>query len=193
MRCWLMTGGTGTAPLGRGCAPVLGGGDGAGAPRRVYTRSKGCTGGRGCTIRRGGESAGPAGAAAGVTGLRGANPGGTVGAARGSAGVDAPGAARGSAGVDAPGAAHGSAGEGAPVADVGTGPAGDAMGEPADRGFCDGPIGAGTKSVASSRKSYAYGVGCGESSEKGNVDSSNTTCRDMMTRLDEVSRQRYPL
>jgi len=67
------------------------------------------------------------------------------------------------------------------------------MGEPADRGVCDGPIGAGTKSVESSRKSYACGVGCGESSEKGNVDSSNTTCRDMMSRLDEVSRQRYPL
>jgi hypothetical protein len=98
---------------------------------------------------------------AGVAGLRGAKLGGGVGAAHGSV-REAPGAARGSAGENAPGAAHGSAGVDTPT-DAGTrgdgtwggGPAGRAGGVNAEKGVCDSPIGAGTKSVESSKKSYA--------------------------------------
>ena len=101
-----------------------------------------------------------------MAGLSGAKPGGTIGAARGSAregapgaarglaGVGAPGAARGSAEVGAPGAAHGSAEDGVPT-DPGAKGVGAGGGGPAGKRVCDGPIGAGTMSVESSKKSYA--------------------------------------
>ena len=95
-----------------------------------------------------------AGETAAGAGLRGAKPGGTVGAARGSAGEGAPGAAQGSAGAGAPGAAHGSAEDGVPT-DPGAKGVGAGGGGPAGKRVCNGPIGADTMSVESSKKSYA--------------------------------------
>ena len=91
---------------------------------------------------------GTPGAACGCAGA------GAPGAARGRAGAGAPGAARGSAEVGAPGAAHGSAEDGVPI-DPGTKGVGAGGGGPAGKRVCDGPIGTGTMSVESSKKSYA--------------------------------------
>jgi len=55
--CWLTTGASGTAPLGKGGAPVLGGGGGAAPPRRVCCRSK-PTGEQRQATRRAGRSPG---------------------------------------------------------------------------------------------------------------------------------------
>jgi hypothetical protein len=62
----------------------------------------------------------------------------------------------------------------------------------ADKNLCDCPIGAGTTPVVS-RNSKSMGMQGPSRSTKGKAVSSNMTCLEMMTLLEERSRQWYPL
>jgi hypothetical protein len=67
-------------------------------------------------------------------------------------------------------------------------------GVPVGKYLCNDPIGAGTASVvSSSRNSRSAGVLGPWRSAKGKAISSKMTCQEMMTLLDNRSRQRYPL